>query len=132
MRRGLADDAGAAAKAGVPANRMFTWWEAPGLGPALHGLTLLLGQLGQFGGDALLFQARQLFDEYAADQMIHFVLDTHGHQSVSFEYALAALFIHRFDCDFCRTGDFFVDPGDRKTTFFRFLNTILFNNDRIY
>src|SRR5580658_7045343 len=71
----------AAANSGVPAKMTRNeWLMCKGdsrNGRALHGVCELL----HLALDARLLERRQVFDEHAAHQVIHLVLDTHGEQT---------------------------------------------------
>lgn len=52
------------------------------VGPVLEGFALLLLQ---FRANTSLFKVRQVLNEYAPQQVIDFMLDTYGQQTVSFK-----------------------------------------------
>jgi len=80
-------------------------------------LALLLDQLGL---DAHLLEARKVFHEHAAHQVIHLVLHADGEQAVRVELAGLAVAVQGAYADFFGAADLVVDAGYGQAALFPF------------
>src|ERR1041385_4972805 len=96
------------AKEGVPAKIRRRNAERSG------GLAQLLGELG---ADALLLQLREVLDKDLALQVIHFVLNAHGEQTLCFQREGVAVLVVRANFHALGARHELIDARHRKTTF---------------
>src|ERR1700674_263155 len=89
------------------------------------------GALLELCSNAILFELRQVFDEYLPFQMIHLVLNARCQQLIGLQHEGFALAVQRSHLDMGETLYLIVNTGDREATLFALRGAGTFDNFRV-